>query len=157
MDENFRNPYAAPQAANIAAAGHEVIFAPASLGLRFVNLIIDTVVYILLLVSIVLVLSLFVSDIESFVEEPMDTIITYVCMILYYSIMEATFGRTVAKFITGTKVVNARGEKPSWGQAFGRSLCRLIPFEPFSMFRSEHRGWHDTIPGTWVVNLRRQL
>jgi uncharacterized RDD family membrane protein YckC len=157
MDENFKNPYAAPQVASITQPGREVIFAPASLGLRFLNFLIDTVVYFLLLMAVVLVLSLVLSDIEIFAEEPMSTIITYAFMILYYSVMEATFGRTVAKFITGTKVVNARGEKPTWGQAFGRSLCRLIPFEPFSMFRSEHRGWHDTIPGTWVVNLRRPL
>ena len=73
---------------------------------------------------------------------------------LYYAISECLTGRTIGKLITGTKVVDADGNKPSFGKALGRSLCRHIPFEPFSVLSSDARGWHDSIPKTWVVRSR---
>ena len=79
-------------------------------------------------------------------------------MLLYYVPMEGLFGFTIGKLVTGTRVVDAQGGRPGWGQVFGRTLCRLIPFEPFSLFFSkdgEVRGWHDGIPKTWVVRRRR--
>ncbi len=79
-------------------------------------------------------------------------------MLLYYVPMEGLFGFTVGKLVTGTRVVNTQGGRPTWAQAFGRTLCRLIPFEPFSLFFSkdgEVRGWHDSVPKTWVVRRRR--
>ena len=82
----------------------------------------------------------------------------YKRQLLYYVPMEGLFGFTVGKLVTGTRVVNAQGGRPTWGQAFGRTLCRLIPFEPFSLFFSkdgEVRGWHDSVPKTWVVRRRR--
>ncbi|TZF89760.1 RDD family protein [Lysobacter lacus] len=42
-------------------------------------------------------------------------------------------GRTPGKFIFGTCVVNTDGYAPSLGQAVGRTLCRMIPCEPFSV------------------------
>jgi len=72
---------------------------------------------------------------------------------MYYTILEATTGKTIGKMITGTKVTNDDFSKPSLGSAFKRSLCRLIPFEPLSFFGSSSpSGWHDTITDTWVVD-----
>ena len=65
----------------------------------------------------------------------------------------------MGKWITGTRVVDERGDPPSWRQACLRSLARLIPFEAFSVLFSEDgmaRGWHDSLPRTRVV-IRRSM
>lgn len=80
---------------------------------------------------------------------------------LYYFILELAFGRTVGKFITGTKVVNREGEKPSAGKIALRTLIRFVPFEALSGFRISNeestwaRGcWHDDWSDTVVVKTR---
>jgi len=74
--------------------------------------------------------------------------------LLYYIPQEAISGRTLGKRITGTKVVNEDGTELTVGRAIGRTLCRFIPFEPFSFLSSNTpRGWHDSIPKTKVINL----
>ena len=75
-------------------------------------------------------------------------------MTAYYIILEGMTGRTLGKLLTGTKVVNERGEAPSFGQILGRSFSRFIPFEAFSFLADEGRGWHDSVPGTYVVRTR---
>ena len=71
----------------------------------------------------------------------------------YYVLFEALTGRTPAKYITGTRVVNMMGGKPSFGQILGRSAARFIPLEPFSFFGSSRRGWHDSLSHTRVVRV----
>ncbi|MFI4874305.1 MAG: RDD family protein [Blastopirellula sp. JB062] len=74
----------------------------------------------------------------------------------YFFLMEGMFGRTLGKLASGTKVIDELGNPPTWGQAAGRSLCRFIPFEPFSFFGSgQIRGWHDSIPKTYVVKINQ--
>lgn len=94
-------------------------------------------------------------------ESQATTVIDYVIaigfMLAYYILMEGLFGATLGKMLTGTRVVNAQGGKPSWGQIVGRSFARLIPFEPFSLLLSDddvRRGWHDSLSKTWVVRRR---
>lgn len=70
----------------------------------------------------------------------------------YYFIMEALTGRTIGKMATGTIVVNEFGERPTAQQIEVRSLCRMIPFNAFSFFGTPSRGWHDSIPNTYVVD-----
>ncbi|MBN2891560.1 MAG: RDD family protein [Bacteroidales bacterium] len=72
---------------------------------------------------------------------------------VYYVVLEATTGRTIAKFITGTKVVNKDGKKPGFTEILGRTLCRAIPFEAFS-FLSTSYGLHDRLSNTKVVNVK---
>jgi uncharacterized RDD family membrane protein YckC len=67
---------------------------------------------------------------------------------------ESRFGRTLGKLITSTKVIAQDVVKPGFGRAMVRTLCRFIPFEPFSFFGAERRGWHDSIAKTWVVKSR---
>jgi uncharacterized RDD family membrane protein YckC len=75
-------------------------------------------------------------------------------MIVYYVLLEGLTGRTLGKLITGTKVVNERGEPPSFAQTLGRTFSRFIPFEAFSFLGDDGRGWHDSVPGTYVVMTR---
>ncbi len=80
----------------------------------------------------------------------------YVYFFAYYFICEAAWGKTVGKMVTNTMVVTEYGERPSAGQIAGRTLCRFIPFEPFSfLFRGDGTGWHDTLPKTRVVDLSK--
>lgn len=68
--------------------------------------------------------------------------------------MEGFTGKTIGKLLTGTKVVDSTGGPASIKTAFLRSLCRYIPFEPFSFLSSDARGWHDSITKTWVIKSR---
>ena len=73
----------------------------------------------------------------------------------YFAFTEALFQRTLAKFLTGTRVVRADGTRPSFAQILGRSFARFIPFEAFSfLFGSHPVGWHDSLSGTRVVLTR---
>jgi uncharacterized RDD family membrane protein YckC len=77
-------------------------------------------------------------------------------ILVYYVPQETISGKTLGKYITGTKAVREHGEKLSFGQAFGRALCRFIPFEGFSFFgqNGRPRGWHDKITKTKVISTR---
>ena len=74
---------------------------------------------------------------------------------LYYIGFEATLSKTIGKFILGTKVQTTDGRKPTLIQVSLRTLCRHIPFEPFSLlFSDSNSAWHDSIPKTKVVATR---
>ena len=77
-------------------------------------------------------------------------------ILLFYIPLEGFFGLTIGKLVTGTRVVDARGGRPTLGQAFLRTLGRLIPFEPLSVLFADEdgRGWHDALPDTFVVRKR---
>jgi uncharacterized RDD family membrane protein YckC len=73
---------------------------------------------------------------------------------IYFSLFEALTGRTLAKFITKTKVVTENGEKPNFKTILIRTLCRFIPFEPASFIFSD-RGWHDKWSKTIVIDTKK--
>ena len=72
--------------------------------------------------------------------------------------MEGLFGFTIGKLVTGTRVVDEQGGRPTWRQVLIRTAMRFVPFEPLSAFGekgSEPRPWHDTVAKTRVVRRRR--
>ena len=73
-----------------------------SSGTRFVNFLIDFIVWLVL------------------------------AFIAYYALMEIKFQKTIGKFVTKTKVVKMNGEKPTDGDIITRTFCRLIPFDRLS-------------------------
>jgi len=82
-------------------------------------------------------------------------IIGLLIAIAYYLVMELACQRTIAKFITGTRVVTVDGGTPTFGQILGRTLSRMVPFEPFSfLFGQPPVGWHDSWSGTRVITTR---
>lgn len=117
---------------------------------RLANFIIDTIAYYIVAFVIFMVIIMITGD------DSIDTLTgylnTFVSLILYYTLTEGLTGRTLGKLITGTKVVTEEGLRPSFGKAFGRSLCRLIPFEVFSFLGG--RGWHDSFTDTYVIKVR---
>ncbi len=84
-----------------------------------------------------------------------DFLISYVIVVIYYTVLESLTGRSVAKYITNTKVLMADGSTPTSSDIFKRSLCRLIPFDQLSFLGTIPRGWHDTISKTVVVDLKK--
>ncbi|MFZ4670484.1 MAG: RDD family protein [Flavobacterium sp.] len=131
----------------------------ASLSQRFLNLLIDTLLELLLFF---ILLVLIAANIEATGEKAFinnlgtNTILQYTITtsiaLLYYNICEIFTARTVGKYFTQTIVVDENGEKPSHETILIRSLCRLIPFNAFSFLGISGRGWHDTISKTYVVN-----
>jgi uncharacterized RDD family membrane protein YckC len=71
----------------------------------------------------------------------------------YYLLMEGLYGRTLGKFITGTRVVTESGGRPTFGQIFKRTWLRDIPLEAFSFFGARP-GWHDRWSRTRVISIR---
>ena len=66
------------------------------------------------------------------------------------------FGKTVGKYITRTKVVNAKGELPSVISIFLRTILRLIPLDLMSyLFNSV--GWHDKFSSTYLVSNKEEV
>ena len=130
---------------------------------RFFNLLIDTMVCWLLAFVAAFAYVFYQVSQHGGVDLPQqgnllrDYAIGVAVMLLYYIPLEALFGCTLGKLITGTRVVSGDGGKPSWGQVAGRTFARLIPFEAFSVLFSkdwQSRGWHDALPRTWVVRTR---
>lgn len=159
----FDNPYAAPRDNSPAApvdpfSNQPTGFGdptPAPRGTRFVNCLIDQ--FALAGLSFATGIALIAVAGEKGVElldEPYGTLFSLASFFFYYFVMELAFGRTVGKFITGTKVVRADGSHPSAGQIVGRTLSRIIPFEAFSFFSSPCVGWHDSLSGTRVIKTR---
>ncbi|MDD4972107.1 MAG: RDD family protein [Paludibacter sp.] len=71
--------------------------------------------------------------------------------LFYYTIFEATTGKTIGKYFTKSKVINLHGEKPEVLRVLLRSICRFIPLDQISFLFDEESGWHDTISKTMVI------
>ena len=117
--------------------------------IRFIHFIIDTVVWFTIAV-ILIDLTLH----RLFNNHTLSWLLLFAIFIGYYYIMEVCFQKTVAKFITKTKVVTNNGSKPSKSDILIRTLCRLIPFDRVS-FLFIRNGIHDKLSGTRVVKDER--
>jgi uncharacterized RDD family membrane protein YckC len=74
----------------------------------------------------------------------------YVGRVGYYAAFEfGNAGRTIGKMVTATYAVRENGDPLTFRDAFLRSLCRLVPFEPFSGLTDD--TWHDAWTKTWVI------
>lgn len=159
------NPYQAPQSEQPQPPEAQVPLGldgcpiPANRWLRFANYIIDYIAMVIMVIVVGVVL-IFID--ESFIEwfegddTRVDLIVGILVTLIYYTSMESLFGRTIGKLITGTKVVNENGQRPSFWQVLGRLFCRFLPFEMFSFLGETSRGWHDSIPNTYVINVRQK-
>jgi uncharacterized RDD family membrane protein YckC len=125
--------------------------------IRFINYILD-IVFILVTVFVLAIILAIFANIFAWQEvlfwmgsmSDLDgQLVFFGTFLIYYIFFEGLFGRSVAKFITGTTVVNENGVKPDFGTILKRTFCRLIPFDALSFLGS--RGWHDSISDTYVV------
>lgn len=71
---------------------------------------------------------------------------------VYYIVSEYFFRTTFGKIVTSTTVVRTQGGYPELGTIVIRTLARVIPFDALSfLFTDRHRGWHDRLSNTGVV------
>jgi uncharacterized RDD family membrane protein YckC/DNA-directed RNA polymerase subunit RPC12/RpoP len=122
---------------------------PAPLVKRFINYFMDIFVLVLLMM-VLQFLPIFSST--GTTPDDMLTVIVFLLLPVYYIFMEYKFGKTVGKFITRTKVVSTKDSGLTLGQCIKRALCRFIPFESISGLLFHGVFWHDSIPGTMVVD-----
>jgi uncharacterized RDD family membrane protein YckC len=93
---------------------------------------------------------------ELFNESPLlltAYVIAFINHLIYYTICEKAFrGYTLGKLITRTRVIREDGGELTLADALLRSLCRLVPFEAFSIWFG-NGPWHDIWTKTKVVQV----
>jgi uncharacterized RDD family membrane protein YckC len=149
------NPYQSPAAPISIPQGADG-YTDASKGKRFLNALIDGILFQIIAVVVGLVLGasgkVTAEDLAAAERSPLLlNLVSILVWVAYYVAMESTTGATVGKMLTGTRVIAADGSKPTMKQIIGRSFARLIPFEAFSFLGSKPNGWHDTLSKTRVV------
>ena len=73
--------------------------------------------------------------------------------LLFYVAFEAfTGGKSLGKYITGTRAVNTDGTRVSPKTALLRGLSRIVPFEVFSALGNPCYPWHDRWTNTYVID-----
>jgi len=126
-------------------------FYVASKSKRFTNFVIDVILLYPFAMFIGFFIGIFDPYFFDYMSETDMNLTGYLIFVIYYSFFEITFGKTIGKMITGTKIIDVSGLKPTTGAIIGRSFCRIIPFEAFSFLGSSGIGWHDSFSGTLVV------
>lgn len=139
---------------------NEVIDRMASQGKRFLNYLLDMVSLLIFIFIFSLIFGIVLAIVAPSVVSDLgegnvlfEYLVGFIVMMIYYTTFEAITGRTIAKYITKTKVVTETGEKPDFKMILVRSLCRFIPIEPFSILFNDGLAWHDSISKTRVVNI----
>lgn len=131
----------------------------ATRGQRILNFIIDSVSIYIIVISLASAFLIIADTTNSYtVSDRIESAtITEKCifslfvLVLYYSLTEIYFSRTVAKYFTKTIVIMKDGTKPKPITIIKRTLYRLIPFEVISFLGAIPRGWHDSLSETYVV------
>ena len=152
------NPYQSPTEESFVEPNFGTETLPASSGRRLANLLLDYVGYLLLSFVVGFAIALIEALIgtEGAIERVPDLLFGIVIYLIYYIPQEALSGKTLAKLITGTRVVSVVGTRPTWKQIVGRTFSRMIPFEPFSFLRGGNPvGWHDRLSNTRVIKDRK--
>jgi uncharacterized RDD family membrane protein YckC/type II secretory pathway pseudopilin PulG len=141
-----------------ASCGHEIgapvqpVFMPASMGKRFLNLILDRL-FAYMGVFLIIGFAALAGTGDSSLPYIIGIIIGVLFYLVgYHLLFETVWQRTPAKWITGTKVVREDGTKAPFLTILGRTLARRIPFEALSyLFGRNPNGWHDRLSHTLVV------
>lgn len=143
-------------------------FTDASSGQRFLNYLIDAILmqyglsyatgYIL--ANIIYFLApefaydIFVARADSFDVLFGFYLLSILNYLIYYTFCEKVFrGYTLGKLVTGTRAIREDGKELTFKNALLRSLSRIVPFEPFSIWIGNGL-WHDTWTKTMVIKTR---
>jgi uncharacterized RDD family membrane protein YckC len=139
----------------------EYILYQADAGKRFANYLIDRIgFYLLWKFLLVKIYVWFVITLHVPVDNRLVLYgIAYLTIISLLGLMiagleAATGGKTIGKYITGTRAVNDDGTRIGPKTAILRFLSRLVPFEPFSALGSPSYPWHDRWTHTIVIDER---
>jgi uncharacterized RDD family membrane protein YckC len=146
------NPYQAPQA-NLETADRPADIDPVGKGKRFATYLIDYAgIYATAFLFGALITLTFGQPGLDAMLAVNEIVLSLLFFFAYYLVFEGIWARTPAKLILGTVVVAEDGRKPPFRSILIRTLCRFIPFEPFSFFGE--RGWHDGLSKTYVMSTR---
>lgn len=117
---------------------------------RFINMLIDTICYLILWFIILFILILINQPTNDDIIVGLSYLSFFLAFLSYYILMEFMFQKTVGKFIMKCSVVTLDGKKPTIGTIVGRTLCRFIPFDNFT-FLFMKNGIHDHFSNTIVI------
>lgn len=153
MDQND-NPYR-PPASEVRDVSVPREAVPAGRWRRFGTFVVDYggVFVLAFVVGILIAVFFGRSGIATFHRVP-NFVTGTLLYIAYYAVFEGLWARTPGKWIFGTAVVDQAGGKPSIKQVLIRTICRFIPFEPFSALSPDTPPWHDSLAKTRVVRSR---
>jgi uncharacterized RDD family membrane protein YckC len=139
----------------------------ASTGQRFLNYLIDALLmqyglglatgYLLakILISLApdLAYTLFIEE-GTFSFLFLNYLLSMLNYLIYYTFCEKAFrGYTLGKLITGTRAIRQDGKELTFKDTLLRSLARMVPFEPFSIWGG-NGIWHDRWTKTMVIKSR---
>jgi len=114
--------------------------------LRLVNFIIDTGIYLILMIA-------FLMTFKNLINQENAKWISIAGYFLYYFLFEYFKGQTIGKIITKTVVVSLTGNRKNFFiQILGRTLMRFIPIDIISYLFSPN-GLHDRISKTAIKKL----
>ncbi len=137
----------------------EVSLEPASTAKRLANYLIDLIVFYSLFFALGVVIAIVSpSTLENIPQDDisfnlMDRLLTLVFYAIYMSLVEAILkGKSVGKYITGTRAINLDGTRISTSKAFARGFSRAVPFCVFSAFGNPCNPWQDSWTDTMVVD-----
>ncbi|TDH18408.1 RDD family protein [Segetibacter sp. 3557_3] len=127
---------------------------------RFANYVVDLVFLYMIMFFWGVIIALASPEVLESIDESenvfgsfADRIIGLLVYGLVMSLIEAIFqGKSIGKFITGTKAVNANGSTISFGKAFARGFSRAVPFNAFSALGNPCYPWHDKWTDTYVID-----
>jgi uncharacterized RDD family membrane protein YckC len=148
------NPYRPPES-NVVVPQALKDVELAGRGRRFGTVVVDYAGFFALSLAIGIAVALVFGESALVVlEQTPDIALGVAIILLYYCFFEGIWARTPGKWLFGTVVVDEDGNPPAFSKILGRTLCRMIPFEPFSFIRPP--GWHDSMTKTRVVLARRR-
>jgi len=138
--------------------GLEIKFRESSRNKRFLNNLIDSFVFYLLIFALSAMFgagTVVLGNEEILENEDAFQISSYlfsfIIIFLYYSVFEYySKGKTVGKYITKSRALREDGSIMNFSECALRSVCRFIPFDRLS-FLGPNRGWHDKFSKTMVV------
>lgn len=119
---------------------------PSSTGKRFINHILDTIIFTLLMAKHIFFLA------ERWQTNSSPLLLAGVVLLMifmYYFLMELLFLATPGKLFSSCRVIDQHGEDPGFFKILVRTLCRFIPFDNLSFIFNAN--WHDQLSTTWVV------
>lgn len=133
---------------------------PASAGKRFANYLIDLAVFYILVMAVGFLLAVSNPEmIDAYAEydsvgaEWLDRLLGLMLYGLYMFLQETVFsGKSLGKFLTGTRAVNTDGTNITAKTALLRGLSRMVPFEVFSALGTPTLPWHDQWSKTYVID-----
>ena len=142
------------QAHLLSDVEQQLFLQPASKSVRLANYVIDIIGFyvVIFIAGVLLPQNVFVRDtLDGTTTSVIPNFLLSLSLFIgYYTLIEgATKGRSLGKLITGTVAAKQDGSAITWKDALMRSLCRMVPFEPFSALG--YAPWHDKWTNTTVV------